>query len=156
MPAPTAEPTAVPAPVAVPPLQPGEWGSGQSIRKIRVYDIPNEHEGHEVINADPGVDVRVLYRAGQWYQIGTGVADGLWLCLLGRKHERVGRRKPETTRSQKRRQNVIKRGWDMLHDARKRQGTFTIPLPPAPRVLNYIRRFPGFRLPCDASLVGLW
>lgn len=86
-----------------------------------------------------------------------GFGCACWaLWLLGRKHERVSRRKPTTTRSQKRRQNVIKRGWDMLHDARKRHGDFTIPLPPAPRVLDYIRRFPGFRLPCDASLVGLW
>lgn len=42
---------------------------GEIIRRIRIYDIPNEYEGREVTNADPGAMVRVLYRGGQWYQI---------------------------------------------------------------------------------------
>ncbi len=65
MPAP--EPTA--APTAISALAPGEWVRGEIIRKIRIYDIPNEYEGREVTNADPGARVRVLHRGGQWYQI---------------------------------------------------------------------------------------
>jgi hypothetical protein len=86
-----------------------------------------------------------------------GFGCACWaLWLLGRSHERHSRRKPTTTRSQPRRQNVIKRGWDVLQAARKRRDMPTIPEPLPPRVLDYQRRFPGFRLPCDASLVELW
>jgi hypothetical protein len=86
-----------------------------------------------------------------------GFGCACWaLWLLGRANEHISRRKSNTTRAQKRRQNVIKRGWDILHNARKHHAMPTIPLPPAPRVLDYIRRFPGFRLPTDASLVELW
>ena len=86
-----------------------------------------------------------------------GFGCACWaLWLLGRSDERISRRKPTTTRSQPRRQNVIQRGWDVLQAARKRRQMPTIPRPPAPRVLTYQRRFPGFRLPCDASLVELW
>jgi hypothetical protein len=31
-----------------------------------------------------------------------------------------------------------------------------MPALPEPRVLEYRRRFPGFRLSCDASFVELW
>ncbi len=86
-----------------------------------------------------------------------GFGCACWaLWLLGRANERLSRHKADTTRSQKRRQNIIKRGWDVLHNARKRHCLPPIPTPLAPRVLDYIRRFPGFRLPCDASLVALW
>ncbi len=85
----------------------------------------------------------------------AGVALGaLW--LLGRTHERLSKRKPTTTKSQPRRQTVIKRGWDVLQAARKRRQMPSLPPPPAPRVLEYQRHFPGYRLPCDASLVELW
>jgi len=70
-PEPTAipEPTAVPAPTAAPPLEPGEAVPGQIVRTIRIFDIPNEFEGKEVISADPGSTIDVLYRGGQWYQV---------------------------------------------------------------------------------------
>jgi len=70
-PEPTAipEPTAVPAPTAAPPLEPGEAVPGQIVRTIRIFDIPNEFEGNEVISADPGSTIDVLYRGGQWYQV---------------------------------------------------------------------------------------
>lgn len=86
-----------------------------------------------------------------------GFGCACWaLWLSGRQHERRQRRKPSTTRSQPQRQTIIKRGWDILHRARKRRHMPVIPPPPAPRVLDYYRRFPGFRLSCDASLVKLW
>jgi len=86
-----------------------------------------------------------------------GFGCACWaLWLLGRANERRARRKPTTTRSQVRRQNVIKRGWDVLQAARKRRSMPRIPAPPAPRVLEYQRRFPGFQLPCDAAWVELW
>jgi hypothetical protein len=86
-----------------------------------------------------------------------GFGCACWaLWILGRYHERLPKRKPTTTRSQPRRQNVIKRGWDMLQTARKRRAMPIMPELPTPRVLDYQRRLPGFRLPCDASLVELW
>lgn len=86
-----------------------------------------------------------------------GFGCACWaLWLLGRANERLPRRKPSTTRSQVRRQNVIKRGWDVLQAARKRRRMPRIPAPPAPRVLEYQKRFPGFRLSCDAAWVELW
>lgn len=86
-----------------------------------------------------------------------GFGCACWaLWLLGRQHERVVKRKPTTTRSQKRRQNIIKRGWDVLQAARKTRTMPTIPSPPASRVLDYQRSFPGFRLPCDALMAELW
>lgn len=72
---PTSEPTTQPVPTvaaeptSAPALAVGEYVPGKILRTIRVYDIPNEHEGKEVINADPGITVHVLYRGGQWYQI---------------------------------------------------------------------------------------
>jgi hypothetical protein len=85
-----------------------------------------------------------------------GFGCACWaLWLLGRSHERISKRKPSTTRTQKRRQNIIKRGWDILQAARKRHLMPTIPPPPAPRVLDYQRSFPGFRLPCDAAIAEL-
>jgi hypothetical protein len=86
-----------------------------------------------------------------------GFGCACWaLWLLGRTHERQPRRKPTTTRTQLRRQNVIKRGWEVLQAARKRRTMPVLPPPPAPRVLDYQRRFPGFRLACDAAWVELW
>lgn len=86
-----------------------------------------------------------------------GFGCACWaLWLLGRAHERLPQRKPSTTRTQLRRQNVIKRGWDVLQAARKRRCMPVIPPAPAPRVLDYQRRFPGFRLSCDAAWVELW
>jgi hypothetical protein len=76
--------------------------------------------------------------------------------LLGRAHEHRSRRKPTTTRSQTQRQCIIKRGWDILQTARKQRRMPVIGPPMAPRVLTYQRSFPGFRLPCDASMVELW
>jgi hypothetical protein len=87
--------------------------------------------------------------------MGFGCA-GWALWLLGRSHERISTRKPSTTRNQKQRQNIIKRGWDVLQAARKRHLMPTIPPPPAPRVLDYQRCFPGFRLPCDAAMAELY
>ena len=49
---------------------------GEIIQKIGIYDIPNESEGHEVINASPGTSVRVLHRGGQWYQVEGKATDG--------------------------------------------------------------------------------
>ncbi|MGC9038710.1 MAG: hypothetical protein ACP5MJ_04310 [Roseiflexus sp.] len=77
--APTAvalQPTTAPTPTAIRALAPGEWVKGEIIRKTRIYDIPNEHEGREVINAEPGTLVRVLYRGGQWYHIGGETTGG--------------------------------------------------------------------------------
>jgi hypothetical protein len=86
-----------------------------------------------------------------------GAGCACWaLWLLGRSRERPVRRKPTTTRSQTRRQNIIKRGWDVLQAARKKRTMPSMPSPCAARVLDYQRRFPGFRLSCDASLVALW
>lgn len=86
-----------------------------------------------------------------------GFGCACWaLWLLGRANERLPRRKPTTTRTQLRRQNVIKRGWEVLQAARKRRCMPIIPQPPAPRVLEYQKRFPGFRLSCDAAWVELW
>lgn len=86
-----------------------------------------------------------------------GFGCACWaLWLLGRTHERISTRKPTTTKRQPRRQTVIKRGWDVLQTARKRRHMPPLPLPPAPRVLEYHRHFPGYRLSCDASLVELW
>lgn len=86
-----------------------------------------------------------------------GAGCACWvLWLLGRRTERVSKRKPSTTRSQTRRQNIIKRGWDILQAARKKRKMPAVPPAFAPRVLDYQRHFPGFRLPCDASLVALW
>jgi hypothetical protein len=85
-----------------------------------------------------------------------GFGCACWaLWLLGRANERLPRRKPTTTRTQLRRQNVIKRGWEVLQAARKRRCLPIIPQPPAPRVLEYQKRFPGFRLSCDATWVEL-
>jgi hypothetical protein len=86
-----------------------------------------------------------------------GFGCACWaLWLLGRSSERLARRKPTTTRTQLRRQNVIKRGWEVLQAARKRRSMPIIPPPPAARVLEYQKRFPGFRLSCDAAWVELW
>lgn len=86
-----------------------------------------------------------------------GFGCACWaLWLVGRATERLSRRKPTTTRSQVRRQNVVKRGWDVLQAARKRHRMPRIPVPPAPRVLEYQKRFPGFQLSCDAAWVALW
>ena len=86
-----------------------------------------------------------------------GFGCACWaLWLLGRSSERLVRRKPTTVRTQLRRQNVIKRGWEVLQAARKRRSMPTIPPPLAPRVLEYQKRFPGFRLSCDAAWVELW
>jgi hypothetical protein len=86
-----------------------------------------------------------------------GFGCACWaLWMLGRSNERRSRRKPTTTRTQLRRQNIIKRGWDVLQAARKRRCMPLMPAPPAPRVLDYQRRFPGFRLSCDAASVELW
>jgi hypothetical protein len=86
-----------------------------------------------------------------------GFGCACWaLGLLGRAKERLARRKPTTTRTQLRRQKVIKRGWEVLQAARKRRGMPSIPQPPAPRGLEYQKRFPGFRLSCDAASVELW
>ena len=86
-----------------------------------------------------------------------GFGCACWaLWLLGRASERLPRRKATTTRTQVRRQNVIKRGWEVLQAARKRHCMPTIPAPPTPRVLAYQKRFPGFRLSCDAAWVELW
>jgi hypothetical protein len=86
-----------------------------------------------------------------------GFGCACWaLWLLGRANERLSRRKPTTTRTQLRRQNVIKRGWEVLQAARKRRCMPSIPPPPAPRVLEYQKRFSGFRLSCDAAWVELW
>ncbi len=86
-----------------------------------------------------------------------GFGCACWaLWMLGRRNERVSKRKRSTTRTQVRRQNVIKRGWDILQAARKRRKMPDMPSPPEPRVLTYQRRFPGFRLSCDAAWVELW
>lgn len=83
-----------------------------------------------------------------------GFGCACWaLWLVGRANERLARRKPTTTRTQLRRQNVIKRGWEVLQAARKRRSMPSIPPPPKPRVLEYQKRFPGFRLSCDAAWV---
>jgi len=86
-----------------------------------------------------------------------GFGCACWaLWLLGRANERLPRRKSSTVRSQLRRQNVIKRGWEVLQAGRKRRSMPRIPPPPASRVLDYQKRFPGFRLSCDAAWVELW
>lgn len=86
-----------------------------------------------------------------------GFGCACWaLWMLGRRNERLSKRKRSTTRTQVRRQNVIKRGWDILQAARKRRKMPDMPSPPEPRVLTYQRRFPGFRLSCDAAWVELW
>lgn len=86
-----------------------------------------------------------------------GFGCACWaLWILGRAHERVVTPKKPSSRPPKRRQNIIKRGWDVLQNARKRRQMPSLSSLPAPRVLEYRRRFPGLRLPCDAGLVELW
>jgi hypothetical protein len=86
-----------------------------------------------------------------------GFGCACWaLWSLGRAYEKVARRKPTTKRPQKRRQSIIKRGWEMLNTARKRKRMPQMPSPPAPRVLDYLRLIPGTRRPCDAAWVELW
>jgi hypothetical protein len=86
-----------------------------------------------------------------------GFGCACWaLWLLGRTHEKTSQRKSTTTKSQPRRRNVIKWGWEILRTACKRRTPLSFPAPPAPRVLTYQRRFPGYRLSCDASMVELW
>ena len=86
-----------------------------------------------------------------------GFGCACWaLWMLGRCNERTSKRKRTTTRSQLRRQTIIKRGWEVLQAARKRRQMPKMPAPPEPRVLTYQRRFPGFRLSCDAAWVELY
>ena len=86
-----------------------------------------------------------------------GFGCACWaLWLLGRTQEKTSQRKPTTKKSQPRRWNVIKWGWEILHAACKRRKTLDLPSPPAPRVLTYQRRSPGYRMSCDASIVELW
>jgi hypothetical protein len=86
-----------------------------------------------------------------------GFGCACWvLWLLGLAHERLSRRKSTTTSEPRRRQSIIKRGWNVLQAARQKRRKPAILAPPEPRVLTYQRRFPGFRQPCDASLVELW
>jgi hypothetical protein len=86
-----------------------------------------------------------------------GFGCACWaLWLLGRTHEKTSQRKPTTKKSQPRRWNVIKWGWEILQSACKRRKTLDLPPPPTPRVLTYQRRFPGYRMSCDASTVELW
>lgn len=70
--APTATPvptsTPVPTPVPTPTFDPDN-ALGTIIRTIRVYEGPDEHNYPVVIQANPGTEVRVLYRGGQWYQV---------------------------------------------------------------------------------------
>lgn len=72
---PVAQPTSVPEPTVVEPtaapepLAQGDTVPGTIIRTIRVFDIPNEFEGIEVITAKPGDIAQILYRGSQWYQI---------------------------------------------------------------------------------------
>lgn len=86
-----------------------------------------------------------------------GFGCACWaLWILGRAHERVVMPKKPSRRPPARRQNIIKRGWNVLQSARKRRQMPPLPALPEPRVLEYRRRFPGFRLSCDASFVELW
>jgi hypothetical protein len=86
-----------------------------------------------------------------------GFGCACWaLWILGRAHERVVKPKKPSRRPPVRRQNIIKRGWEVLQAARKRRRMPPLPVLPEPRVLEYRRRFPGFRLSCDASFVELW
>jgi hypothetical protein len=86
-----------------------------------------------------------------------GFGCACWaLWMLGRCNEKTSKRKRSTTRTQLRRQTIIKRGWEVLQAARKRRQMPIMPAPPEPRVLTYQRRFPGFRLSCDAAWVELY
>lgn len=86
-----------------------------------------------------------------------GFGCACWaLWFFGHANERLPRRKPTTTRTQLHRQNVIKRGWEVLQAARKRPCLPIIPQPPAPRVFEYQKQFPGFRLSCNAAWVEFW
>lgn len=86
-----------------------------------------------------------------------GFGCACWaLWVLGRAYEQVAQRQPTTKRPQKRRQSILKRGWEILHNARKRQQMPQMPAPPALRVLDYLRLIPGQRRSCDAAWVALW
>lgn len=86
-----------------------------------------------------------------------GFGCACWaLWVLGRVHEKTSKRKPTTTKTQSRRRNIIKWGWEVLRSACKRRNILAVPPPPAPRVLDYQRRAPGYRMSCDASTVELW
>lgn len=71
-----------------------------------------------------------------------GVGCAIWaMWLLGRSHEHTPRRKPTTTRPQKRRKSLIKQGCSAFTAAKKRKQLLTLPTLHEPRVLDYERVF---------------
>lgn len=77
-----------------------------------------------------------------------GFGAACWaLWLLGRTHEHIPRCKPETTRPQPRRRNVLKHGAITFCTRAKRLQTTVLPKLPAVRVLDY----PRFFLPAKAA-----
>jgi transposase len=71
-----------------------------------------------------------------------GVSCALWVMwMLGRANERIPKRKPTTTRPQKRRKSIIKQGIDIFEKFQKKKTVLTLELPPRPRVLDYERIF---------------
>jgi len=71
-----------------------------------------------------------------------GLSCALWVMwMLGRACEQIPKRKPTTTRPQKRRKSVIKQGIDIFEKFRKKKIELELGLPPRPRVLDYERIF---------------
>ena len=71
-----------------------------------------------------------------------GISYALWaMWLLGRAHEHVPILKPTTTTPQPRRKSIIQEGISAFTNASKHHRRLTLPTPPQPRVLDYLRTF---------------
>lgn len=71
-----------------------------------------------------------------------GISCALWaMWLLGRAHEHVPILKPTTTTPQPRRKSIIQEGISAFTNASKHHRRLTLPTPPQPRVLDYLRTF---------------
>jgi len=71
-----------------------------------------------------------------------GMSCALWVMwMLGRAYEHIPKRKPSTTKPQKRRKSIIKQGVDIFEKFKKKKIELELELPPRPRVLDYARTF---------------
>jgi len=71
-----------------------------------------------------------------------GISCALWaMWLLGRNHEHIPVLKLTTTNPQPRRKSIIQEGISAFTNAVKKQRVLTLPPPPKPRVLDYVRTF---------------
>jgi len=74
-----------------------------------------------------------------------GISCALWaMWLLGRDHEHIPILKLTTMNPQPRRKSIIQEGISAFTNAVKKQRVLTLPTPPKPRVLDYVRTFAPF------------